>query len=209
MGKGLPGGHRHAGRIDYRTEPNRSVLPDRPRRAQQSGRGSSRRGPQQVRVTDCSLWQPQPATAAVEWCPQPAGCGTKGWGWEKDVSAQPRRGAASAALRWGGALARRRRDDDQGGAAAASTGSMWRPTHSYPATPGGARRRHGAGRLRRGCADERCQLGRAVDTDPSLPWGAVQQRRPLPRPQAAAGGQPRPPGTRLLFGRCVLHRYLR
>jgi hypothetical protein len=31
MGKGLPGGRRQAGRIDYRTEPNRSaVLPDRP-----------------------------------------------------------------------------------------------------------------------------------------------------------------------------------
>jgi hypothetical protein len=32
MGKGLPGGRRQAGRIDYRTEPNSSVLPDRPRR---------------------------------------------------------------------------------------------------------------------------------------------------------------------------------
>ena len=33
MGKGLPGGRRQAGRIDYRTEPRSSVLPDRPRRA--------------------------------------------------------------------------------------------------------------------------------------------------------------------------------
>ena len=33
MGKGLPGGRRQAGSIDYRTEPNSSVLPDRPRRA--------------------------------------------------------------------------------------------------------------------------------------------------------------------------------
>jgi hypothetical protein len=33
MGKGLPGGRRQAGRIDYRTEPNSSVLPDRRRRA--------------------------------------------------------------------------------------------------------------------------------------------------------------------------------
>eukprot|EP01047_Picozoa_sp_COSAG01_P030061 COSAG01_NODE_2083_length_8462_cov_17.020567_3_plen_120_part_00 len=33
MGKGLPGGRRQAGRIDYRTEPNSFVLPDRPRRA--------------------------------------------------------------------------------------------------------------------------------------------------------------------------------
>jgi hypothetical protein len=33
MGKGLPGGRRQAGSIDYRTEPRRSVLPDRPRRA--------------------------------------------------------------------------------------------------------------------------------------------------------------------------------
>jgi hypothetical protein len=33
MGMGLPGGRRQAGRIDYRTEPNSSVLPDRPRRA--------------------------------------------------------------------------------------------------------------------------------------------------------------------------------
>ena len=33
MGKGLPGGRRQAGSIDYRTEPRRSVLPDRPQRA--------------------------------------------------------------------------------------------------------------------------------------------------------------------------------
>jgi hypothetical protein len=33
MGKGLPGGRRQAGRIDYRTEPRSSLLPDRPRRA--------------------------------------------------------------------------------------------------------------------------------------------------------------------------------
>jgi hypothetical protein len=33
MGKGLPGGRRQAGNIDYRTEPRRSVAPDRPRRA--------------------------------------------------------------------------------------------------------------------------------------------------------------------------------
>jgi hypothetical protein len=39
--------------------------------------------------------------------------------------------------------------------------------------------------------------------------GGLYNSGDLPRPQAAAGGQPRPPGTRLLFGRCVLHRYLR
>eukprot|EP01049_Picozoa_sp_SAG25_P004148 SAG25_NODE_254_length_10958_cov_53.133622_10_plen_157_part_00 len=33
MGKGLPGGRRQAGNIDYRTEPNSSLPPDRPRRA--------------------------------------------------------------------------------------------------------------------------------------------------------------------------------
>jgi hypothetical protein len=33
MGKGLPGGRRQAGNIDYRTEPCSSVAPDRPRRA--------------------------------------------------------------------------------------------------------------------------------------------------------------------------------
>ena len=33
MGKGLPGGRRQAGRIDYRVEPRSSLLPDRPRRA--------------------------------------------------------------------------------------------------------------------------------------------------------------------------------
>jgi hypothetical protein len=33
MGKGLPGGRRQAGRIDYRIEPRSSLLPDRPRRA--------------------------------------------------------------------------------------------------------------------------------------------------------------------------------
>ena len=32
MGKGLPGGRRQAGSIDYRTEPRRSVAPDRPQR---------------------------------------------------------------------------------------------------------------------------------------------------------------------------------
>jgi hypothetical protein len=32
MGKGLPGGRRQAGNIDYRTEPNSSLPPDRPRR---------------------------------------------------------------------------------------------------------------------------------------------------------------------------------
>ena len=32
MGKGLPGGRRQAGRIDYRPEPCSSVLPDRPHR---------------------------------------------------------------------------------------------------------------------------------------------------------------------------------
>jgi hypothetical protein len=31
MGKGLPGGRRQAGNIDYRTEPCSSLLPDRPR----------------------------------------------------------------------------------------------------------------------------------------------------------------------------------
>jgi hypothetical protein len=33
MGKGPPGGCRQAGSIDYRTEPRRSLPPDRPRRA--------------------------------------------------------------------------------------------------------------------------------------------------------------------------------
>eukprot|EP01049_Picozoa_sp_SAG25_P006939 SAG25_NODE_545_length_7036_cov_4.224593_4_plen_84_part_00 len=33
MGKGLPGGRRQAGRIDYWIEPNSSLLPDRPRAA--------------------------------------------------------------------------------------------------------------------------------------------------------------------------------
>jgi hypothetical protein len=42
MGKGLPGGRRQAGRIDYRTEPNSSVLPDRPRRARGGAAGRGR-----------------------------------------------------------------------------------------------------------------------------------------------------------------------
>jgi hypothetical protein len=39
MGKGLPGGRRQAGNIDYRTEPRSSLPPDRPRRALNSGVG--------------------------------------------------------------------------------------------------------------------------------------------------------------------------
>jgi hypothetical protein len=37
MGKGLPGGSRQAGRIDYRVEPRSSLLPDRSTTAR--GRG--------------------------------------------------------------------------------------------------------------------------------------------------------------------------
>ena len=36
MGKGPPGGRRQAGGIDYRTEPNSSLPPDRPGRVGQS-----------------------------------------------------------------------------------------------------------------------------------------------------------------------------
>eukprot|EP01047_Picozoa_sp_COSAG01_P041897 COSAG01_NODE_3626_length_5856_cov_134.101963_5_plen_191_part_00 len=44
-GKGLPGGRRQAGNIDYRTEPCSSVAPDRPRRAGCSRRGRGASGP--------------------------------------------------------------------------------------------------------------------------------------------------------------------
>eukprot|EP01047_Picozoa_sp_COSAG01_P097956 COSAG01_NODE_28206_length_666_cov_3.275132_1_plen_91_part_00 len=41
MGKGLPGGRRQAGNIDYRIEPRRSVAPpDRPRRSAPSAQRS-------------------------------------------------------------------------------------------------------------------------------------------------------------------------
>jgi hypothetical protein len=76
MGKGLPGGRRQAGSIDYRTEPCSSVLPDRPCTA----RGVDRRRPCCVRCTRAAARARAPAAAAAPPCtaappahrPQPA-----------------------------------------------------------------------------------------------------------------------------------------
>jgi hypothetical protein len=60
MGKGLPGGRRQAGRIDYRTEPNRSVLPDRPATAR-GARGRLQQGPRGQGPRAAAARPPPPA----------------------------------------------------------------------------------------------------------------------------------------------------
>ena len=55
MGKGLPGGRRQAGSIDYRIEPCSFVLPDRPQRVL-LGRARPTRGPiQEAKAPACML----------------------------------------------------------------------------------------------------------------------------------------------------------
>jgi hypothetical protein len=55
MGKGLPGGRRQAGRIDYWIEPRSSLLPDRPRRARAARAGRRVRRLTMMSLTTTSL----------------------------------------------------------------------------------------------------------------------------------------------------------